>query len=195
MTDWQDRLARHLDRRAATDLELPESSQAAIAAVLAPGLEDPERPELLLILRALRAGDPWSGHMALPGGRREGIDPDLAATAQRETREEVGVDLEAARPLGRLDDLHPIRQSRRQLAVRPFVYALSERPALSLNEEVTAAYWISFERLRENEQETSVLHRGSELVVPAYLVEGRAVWGMTQRVLAPLLALALDPDS
>src|SRR6185436_21144367 len=93
----------------------PAGDQAAVAVILI-GSEATSTLELLLIQRSERAGDPWSGHMALPGGRRDARDIDLRATAMRETREEIGVELSTARLLGRLDDLRPIRQSERSLS-------------------------------------------------------------------------------
>lgn len=50
--------------------------------------------EILLIKRATRATDKWSGHVAFPGGRQEPDDEgDTRYTAMRETWEEVGIDL------------------------------------------------------------------------------------------------------
>lgn len=50
-------------------------------------------PELLFIKRAARVGDRWTGHVALPGGKRDPEDEDDKATAIRESQEEVGLDL------------------------------------------------------------------------------------------------------
>jgi len=183
-----DNLSRRLGARSPLDIDLPSSAQAALAVVLAPS-PLPRALQLLLILRAQRADDPWSGHMALPGGRREPQDPDLAATAVREAREETGVELSRARLLGRLDDLRPIRESQRLLAVRPFVYWLPEVPPLRTSEEVAAALWVAIPQLRGAAGEASVEHRGASLRVAAYQFEGRVVWGMTQRVLSALLEL------
>src|SRR5207244_5573124 len=80
----------------------PGASPAAVALIL---LEGPQGLETLLIRRAERADDPWSGQVALPGGRRDPADGDLLVTAIRETRAETGVDLSAADRLGVLDDL------------------------------------------------------------------------------------------
>ena len=90
-----DTTLRHIrDRLNAHEPAMPEigprTRQAAVAAVLRPGLDD---TEVLLIRRAERPGDPWSGQMAFPGGHLEDDDPHLAHTAMRETAEEVGLDL------------------------------------------------------------------------------------------------------
>lgn len=50
-------------------------------------------PEILFIKRVSRITDRWSGHTALPGGKRDPEDKDDLAAAIRETREEIGLDL------------------------------------------------------------------------------------------------------
>ncbi|HTF90108.1 MAG TPA: CoA pyrophosphatase [Planctomycetota bacterium] len=180
-------LAQHLLQRAPRELELSAKHQAALAVILTPN-DETKRLDLLLIQRAERAGDPWSGHMALPGGRREPSDPDLDATAVRETREETGIDLTRARGFGALDDVQPIRQSERALVVRPFVFLTSARPALELSSEVAHALWVPLGELDHAAGEVDVDHRGGRLRVPAYRIGDRVVWGMTQRVVAGLLA-------
>jgi hypothetical protein len=55
---------------------------AAVAVILAGAMAD-----VALIRRSERPDDPWSGHMALPGGRKDPVDADLWASAERETRE------------------------------------------------------------------------------------------------------------
>ncbi len=83
-------------------IERPTGRRAAVAVVLR---EIDGRPEVLLIERATKEGDPWSGHMAFPGGRVEDVDGSIQIAAERETFEEVGVSLEGAELIGRLDDL------------------------------------------------------------------------------------------
>ncbi len=185
-------LTQRLARHTPVEIALPANEQAAIAVILVPA-SDLGGLELLLIQRAIREGDPWSGHMALPGGLRDMGDADLNATAVREAREETGIDLAQARFLGRLDDLRPIRQSQRSLSVRPFVYCADSRPDLTSSAEVADALWVPLGRLRSCAGEACVVHRGAPLNVPAYLVDGRTVWGMTQRVLSALLDLS-DSD-
>jgi 8-oxo-dGTP pyrophosphatase MutT (NUDIX family) len=163
--------------------EMPLSAPrcAAIALVL---LDRDASLELLLIERATRQGDPWSGHMALPGGHHEEKDADLAATAERETLEEVGVDLRGCgERLGRLSDHLPF--SGGPVAVRPYVYLLSSRPTLVLSEEVRQALWVPTAPLLNGaRQATYTLARdGQSLKFPAWDIDGHLVWGLTYRVL------------
>jgi 8-oxo-dGTP pyrophosphatase MutT (NUDIX family) len=158
---------------------------AAVAVVLVPSPD-----AVLLIRRADRAGDPWSGHMALPGGRREPHDEDLVATAVRETFEEVGLRLGRADLLGGLDDVVPRTPVLPPIAVRPFVFGLAERPPLTPNPEVAAVRWVHLDHLLHPETYHSARLeiRGEPREFPAYRVDESIVWGMTERILTGLLA-------
>jgi 8-oxo-dGTP pyrophosphatase MutT (NUDIX family) len=157
---------------------------AAVAAVIVP---DPEA--ILLIRRAERVGDPWSGHMALPGGRREPEDADLLSTAMRETREEVGLLLTTADLLGSLDDVVPRTPVLPPIAVRPYIFLVSSRPPISLNPEVTASSWVPLGYLLRPDAYHPVRLEvaGQSRVVPAFELEDGIVWGMTERILTALL--------
>jgi 8-oxo-dGTP pyrophosphatase MutT (NUDIX family) len=164
----------------------PDARPAAVALVL---LSTPQGLELLLIRRAERADDPWSGQIALPGGRREPGDRDLLITAIRETREETGVDLVAAEQLGALDDLYPRTATLPPVVVRPFVFALDARPALVPSDEVQRAFWVPLARLTEPRvrREITLTLSGAKRTFPAYAVGDDVIWGMTERILTPLL--------
>ncbi len=71
------------------------------AAVLVPVVRHDDRPDLLLTVRhsALRS---HPGQISFPGGRVDAGDADVAATALRETWEEVGIAPEAVEVLGTL---------------------------------------------------------------------------------------------
>jgi 8-oxo-dGTP pyrophosphatase MutT (NUDIX family) len=156
---------------------------AAVAVILAP---DPD--SILLIRRAEQAGDPWSGHMALPGGRQDPAEPDLVATAIRETAEEVGLDLLPKYLLGTLDDVVPRTPALPPIAVRPYVFGLDRRPTLTLNPEVAAARWIPLDLLLHPDTYHSVRLeiRGESREFPAYRLDDSVVWGMTERILSSL---------
>lgn len=189
MQPLRDKLLERLSARDPRRDAPSGTPRAAVALVVAPG--DSGAPELLVIERARRDGDPWSGHMALPGGRSEPSDANWLATAMRETREEVGVPLGDDDLVGELDDLRPVSAPAR-IVVRPFVFVVSQRPALTLNDEVASVEWAPLDQLARSQGTVEVVHLGAARVMPCYFVRGRAVWGMTQRILEPFLPLALD---
>ena len=168
--------------------DAPDARPAAVALVL---LEGPQGLELILIKRAERGDDPWSGQIALPGGRYEVGDRDLEATAVRETSEETGVDLSGAERLGALDDLYPRTSLLPPVVVRPFVFALTRRAALVPSDEVQRAFWLPLGRLSEPgvRREVTVTVRGGAHTLPAYLVDDDLIWGMTERILTPFVDL------
>ena len=160
--------------------------QAAVAMVLR---EDRGPAEVLFIERAAREGDPWSGHMAFPGGRLDPEDASSRGAAERETLEEVGVSLEGAPYLGRLDDLTG-RPSAPDggMVVSAHVYHLATPPReLAINHEVAEAFWFPLRGLLEDERHVTYPHAtygGHKL--PGILVghpERHIVWGLTYRFL------------
>ncbi len=181
------RLNRLRERLATSSRPTDEDSSllwAAVAVVLTP---DPE--SLLLIRRAERAGDPWSGHMALPGGRREPRDHDLLATAMRETSEEVGIALSPLNLVGTLEDVVPRTPVLPPIAVRPFVFLPPTRPQLVLNQEVFSARWVSLDEL-SNPGAHHPVHLqlgGLSREVQAYEIGDAIIWGMTERILTDLV--------
>lgn len=178
------RVKRTLSTRSPADHTASAKALAAVAAIV-----DPKSASVLLIRRAQRNGDPWSGHMAFPGGRHEQQDADLLETATRETWEEVGLDLRShGEVLGRLDDLPTHRKG---LVVRPFVFALTDEPSFELNHEVAEILWAPLASLQRGAHDTSYRyeHEGTPYSFPAYDVEGRVVWGLTYRMLRSFFGL------
>ena len=162
---------------------------AAVAIVLH---EDRDAGGLaaLFIHRAELAGDTWSGHIAFPGGRREARDADLVDTAIRETLEETGVDLTGAELLAVLDDLYPRSPVLPPVVVRPFVFALEQRPPFVLSDEVQDAFWIPLADFLKPGVlgELRVDHPGiPPRILPAYRFGKRTIWGMSERILTPLI--------
>ncbi len=160
--------------------------RAAVALVLAPSTS--AALSVLLVRRTEREGDPWSGHMALPGGHAHPDDADLLDTARRETLEEVGIDLSDAELLGRLDDVSPMRSS--DLTVSPFVFGVTAQRTATLSNEVAEALWVPLDALASDalRDTREVEVRGTTLRVPAYVIDERVVWGMTFRLLERFLA-------
>lgn len=167
-----------------------DAKYAAVAAVLRAG---PTGAEVLLIRRAEQERDPWSGHMAFPGGRFDPEDDHLLATARRETLEEVGLDLaRSAELLGALEPLPAVARGRRVgLTIAPFVFELRGSAELRPNHEVVEALWAPLSALARGEGRAKVDYvlDGQRLELPAWDVEGRVVWGLTYRMLDSLLEL------
>jgi 8-oxo-dGTP pyrophosphatase MutT (NUDIX family) len=166
-------------------------THAAVAAVLREGGGPGGDTEVLLIRRAEHERDPWSGHMAFPGGRRDPGDADLHATALRETREEVGLDLAAQGTiLGRLDDLQAISRSRPTgMTITPFVFSIGGDPALVFDaEEVAEALWVPLAPLARGEGAGTVVYEreAGKVELPCWRVGGRVIWGLTHRMLTSL---------
>jgi 8-oxo-dGTP pyrophosphatase MutT (NUDIX family) len=165
--------------------------RAAVALLLREAAGAPGATELLLIRRATREGDPWSGHVALPGGRADPADRDTVHTAARETHEEVGIDLaRAGRWVGALPPVHP-RPGAPPIVVQPHVFAVRRDTEPLPNHEVAEAAWIPARELMEPDAVAEYRHAlagGGSLPFPALSVRGYLVWGLTHRILLDFLA-------
>lgn len=160
----------------------PSARPAAVAVILH---EAADGISALFIKRAEQVGDPWSGQIAFPGGRFEEGDSDLLSTAIREAREETGIDLGAAEPLGVLDDVNPRSPHLPPIFVRPFVFALGHRPPHTNSPaEVQRSFWIPFNILLDpaTSDQITLTFRGVPRTFTAYKVEGEVIWGMTERI-------------
>jgi 8-oxo-dGTP pyrophosphatase MutT (NUDIX family) len=182
---WKDVLTRALRERPGVPVEGLESFAGAAVAVLI-------RPDgdVLFIQRAEHDGDPWSGHMALPGGRIDPEDSGAEAAARREVLEEVGVDVSTATLLGELDqvaspDLAP------RVCVTPYVFALTEDPSVAMDSrEVAAIHWFGLQRFMvgEGRGHFPYTYKGRDYNLPCIDLDGRRIWGMTLRIVEDLIS-------
>lgn len=172
-------------------IDEPKVARAAVALVLTELSDD---VELLLIQRAIRDDDPWSGHMALPGGRRDPGDADAVATAMRETHEEVGIDLRAgAQVIGRLDELRAVARHRPlDLVITPVVFALPHRVEVRPSpREVESAVWVPLSFLASADAAATYARTldGVTSEFPAFRYQRYTIWGLTHRILQGFLEL------
>jgi 8-oxo-dGTP pyrophosphatase MutT (NUDIX family) len=153
---------------------------------------------LMFIQRAEHPADPWSGHMALPGGRRDPGDASDLDTALRETLEEVGIDLATnAELLGELDDVRATARGRAiDMAIAPFVFYMESLSPVVPNFEVVAAHWAPLGPLfygRADSWISVTLPQGLTRL-PAWKVGEKQVWGLTFRMVKDLFSL-LSPTT
>ena len=165
----------------------PAPAHASVALLVRPA---PADLELLVIKRATRADDPWSGHMAFPGGRSAPDDGSARRTAERETEEEVGVDLaRTGKLIAPLSEVWP-RAGAPAIVISPWVYEVPEETLTRLNHEVEAAFWIPLRTLAAPGAATEYLHAlasGEELRFPAIAYESYVIWGLTHRIMSEFL--------
>jgi 8-oxo-dGTP pyrophosphatase MutT (NUDIX family) len=168
-----------------------DGPRAAVAAILRE-LPGADSADLFFIRRAEHPSDPWSGHIAFPGGRRDPDDASLLRTAIRETREEVGIDLAVDQLLARLPDVPAFTRSRAgNLVVAPFVFALSGDVAVVPNEEVASTLWVPVATLARGEGKSSFKldYEGQTYDLPCMHLEpgNHRLWGLTYKMLETLL--------
>jgi len=167
--------------------EVDSTPHAVVAMILTEGASG---IEILFVERARHENDPWSGDLGFPGGRMMDSEKGRPReTAERETREEIGLDLGRGRMIGRLDD---IRGAHIPIVVSCFVYAVVSPATLTLNHEIARAFWFPLEELASSKRhlEATVQFGGETLRRPAIrlLPAGQTVvWGLTYRLVRQFL--------
>jgi 8-oxo-dGTP pyrophosphatase MutT (NUDIX family) len=144
--------------------------------------------EVLMIRRAERAGDRWSGHMAFPGGVQHADDRNSLAAARRETREEIGLDLDQnAQLVARLSDIPTVahRGQRRPLVISPYVFTLQSLPPLQLNHEVAGVVWVPLRFFAERANRGIIQWRNFKLA--CYTYEDCRIWGLSLQMIDEML--------
>ncbi len=169
--------------------------QAASAAVAVLHALAPVE-SILLIRRAANPRDPWSGHWAFPGGRREPFDDDLIATALRELREECAIQLPREALARELPPSIAGIRVGRALTVAPFVFRLEAQldPVLAEREAV-GSLWIPVDSLRDPARHRwqAVPGLPEQQRFPAIDLSGMPLWGFTYRVLCDWLGVEIPP--
>ena len=199
-----DRIAQHpeiaplvqaMAGRAPVLVEAEDPARRAAVALLVrlDETRQPATPQLLMIKRATFEGDPWSGHVALPGGRREPADTSLERTVVRETWEETAIDLARdGRLLGCLDELAPRTPVLPPIIITPFVGLVRADVDIVASPEVAEWFWVDVAALRDPEVSREVvleLATGPRAVM-TFQHGAHTIWGLTERILRQFLSLA-----
>lgn len=157
------------------------SQRAAVAIVVQ------ERPLLgpclLMIQRAEREGDPWSGQMAFPGGKRDAVDEHITHTALREVQEELGIEPALLHRCGRLSDIlaRPYRLQQKPMVVSPLLFASDAELVFNPNEEVADVLWVPLAHFLnpEHRQSMSWAKYDKPLNLPCYYYQEKRIWGLS----------------
>jgi 8-oxo-dGTP pyrophosphatase MutT (NUDIX family) len=166
-----------------------DKKKAAVAVVIHPTADD---FHLLFIERAAHPKDPWSGHIAFPGGTCEPEDSSLQQTAVRETQEELGLNLSKCQYMGQLDD---VTGATLPVQVSAYVYATDDIPKLHPNEEIHEVFWVSFQQIIDPSRLQTLQLVGwqplKEVPTIDLLGPGRPLlWGLTYRLVSQLASFA-----
>jgi 8-oxo-dGTP pyrophosphatase MutT (NUDIX family) len=165
-----------------------QQPEAAVAIVKA----DQPQNSVLLMRRAEREGDPWSGHWSLPGGRRDPQDTDLLDTAIRELAEECGLSLAREHMTATLRPMLARRRTPPYLMVAPFLFRVpDEIPAVVDSREAVEALWVPLRVLADPARHrlSPVPGMPADFAFPAIDLNGLPLWGFTYRLLTEWLGL------
>jgi len=167
--------------------------RSAGVAVIFSDSGGPEK--VLLIRRAEREGDPWSGQVAFPGGRVSRVDASFEETARREAAEEVGVNLSPGTALF-FGYMKEFRAKVRQVSVVPSVFRLNAPPRVTTNAEVASYHWVPLRALAKQEARSTfpVRLKGERIPFPSLVYQGLVVWGLTERILSAIIWGAAAED-
>ena len=156
-----------------------QGANAAVALLLKSKRSD---FDVLFVKRVKNPSDPWSGQMALPGGKRESKDASLKDTVLRETLEETGIKLDRYRFLGVLTAVKS--EPKPEINILPFVVLLEDEPKLKLNKaELETFIWVPYEEIVQSQGMVEF----SFGKVPAFILADAVVWGVTYKILSKIV--------
>ncbi|MEE2803414.1 MAG: CoA pyrophosphatase [Pseudomonadota bacterium] len=175
-------------------IDAQDTDARAAVAMIVDSAQSNHDPSVLFIERAHNPDDPWSGHMAFPGGRCEPLSEPVIDTARRETGEEIGLYLPEASVIGRLDDMQGRHAGRSAgLVISCLVFSVASEEDLTLNHEVANTVKVPFSALLDGRNQTHIEYPNSGAArYPAVRIRAtdpRLVWGLTYRFLRSFFGL------
>jgi 8-oxo-dGTP pyrophosphatase MutT (NUDIX family) len=164
----------------------------AAVSVIFREIEPYRQCELLMIQRAERDGDPWSGQMAFPGGRADHNGESPLEAALRETREEIGLNLHReATYLGRLSQIQAMAAGKTlPLLISPFIFELIRDVEFTLNHEVAEVMWLPLSFFADKTMRSTMTYHkmGIDWQLPCYRYKRRMIWGLTLQMIDEILS-------
>ncbi|MFO8140300.1 MAG: CoA pyrophosphatase [Marinobacter sp.] len=179
-----ERLSNYAPRQLA--LDYPE------AGILVPVTDNHRDPEMIFTLRSSNLKT-HRGQVAYPGGKRDPTDASLAATALRETHEEIGLppdQVKVIAPLSQVMSLHRILVTP-YVGVVPGDHPLAPNPA-----EIESIFRVPISYFLEDKRERTdtLSFLNSTLYVPCYRWDRYQIWGLSAVVLVDFLNAVYDAN-
>jgi ADP-ribose pyrophosphatase len=143
---------------------------------------------VLLIKRKENSKDPWSGDIALPGGRKKDKDKDLFDTVKREIKEEVGLNVEELKFLGELHFFTPRSKRVPKIKVKPFIFLMDKNMEINKGEEIEEIFWANIKEFVKKRMLIKKINSRRQ----AFLYKDYIIWGLTYRILRELIYNFLD---
>lgn len=166
--------------------------EAAVATIITMEQE----PEVLVLKRTSNPRDPWSGHYAFPGGRRDQEDHSLLHTCLRETYEECGIRLSSQCCIKE----YPVRKAGNHLGiptpVTTYLFELPYRPEIRLQKtEISAHEWLKLEYAADGNNiiEKPMSPRCPDRLFPCLPAAKGLVWGFTFETLMMIISDRYQP--
>ena len=148
--------------------------------------------ELLLIKKSKRKNNPWSAHIAFPGGWYDKEDKNIKNTCIREVYEEIGLDLRQYKNI-------PMDRVKTHLGnwVYPFIFLMKKKPEIkNINKnEVEKVLYLSLEEFKkrkkvlkqpQNQREKNKKHKNKHIKIDQMaafkLQEGLVLWGLSYKI-------------
>ena len=170
------------------DPRLKAEPTAAVGIIRCTG----PRESILLLRRARSIEDPWSGHYAFPGGRREVHDSTLYDTCIREVLEETGIQLDRSSLSLSLPPALAGRTVRAPVLVQPYLFDIATQPEVVVEEsEIESFVWLEVAKFRDQ-----AMHFSAEALPgktrPAFPVGDYYIWGFTYQLLCAVTDVPSD---
>lgn len=154
------------------------------SAVVVPIIKINGQDNILLIRKTLD-GTSHGGQVAFPGGKASSSDTDLLSTALRETMEEIGLNPDNLKPLGRLSPISTITGFHIESFVASVIHGT---PYCASPNEVARIFYLPLSILSEDIpfKTFSLYHNEEKLNTKGFYFDKEFIWGATARIIDDL---------